>query len=197
MARYARIFGFSYLFLYWTVSWNRKQKAKNVRSKISHQPQIPPLKQNKQLIKNKPSKKTCHIPLQSPPKKNNTCPLYMFSDLCSQLMSTTSADFICLKTWAPNHTNVISKPWHFKVLLNVCVSFAVKVVATESYCISMSLMVTHIHSSGKNVEDWKISSSSTVAISSKSVRRWLHRTYKWIPSCDFQVPHFQVPSSAG
>jgi len=102
----------------------------------------------KQTIKKKHV--TCHF---NPPKKNNTCPFYMFSDSCSQLMSTTSADFICLKTWAPNHTNVISKPWHFKVLLNVCVSFAVKVVATESYCISMSLMVTHIHSSAKNVED--------------------------------------------
>ena len=108
-------------------------ESKNVRSKISHQPQIPPLKQNKQLIKNKPSKKNMSHPTSIPPPKKNTCPFYMFSDSCSQLMSTTSADFICLKTWAPNHTNVISKPWHTSGFCLTCVCVCL-LFRSESGC---------------------------------------------------------------
>lgn len=114
-----RFSDFHIVFFYWTVSWNRKQKMCGQRSQ--HQPQIPPLKQNKQLIKNKPSKKNMSHPTSiPPPNKQHLSVLHVF-----RFMFTTNVNHKCwlylFENLGSNHTNVISKPWHFRVLLNVCV----------------------------------------------------------------------------
>ena len=135
MAKYVWIFGFSYCCFLLEGILKQEAESKKMWGQRSRT-NLKFLRWNKtnnsSKTNDKPSKNNMSHPTSIPQKKQHLSVLHVF-----RFMFTTNVNHKCwlylFKDLGSNHTNVISKPWHFRVLL-FCWTCVCLLFRSESGC---------------------------------------------------------------